>query len=140
MTKAERERFDRLVDQVVRQLPPAVRDLFADVGMLVDDRPSRKLLLELGLDPNDELLCGLYSGTPLIHRSVGDEAHLPESIHIFREGILEHAGGWSRHRDDDGLTIGGEEAISKEIRITILHELGHHFGLDEEDLERMGYD
>ncbi|MCI0363047.1 MAG: metallopeptidase family protein [Phycisphaerales bacterium] len=140
MNKVQRERFDQLLDRVLDQLPSSIANLFTDVRMVVDDRPSRKLLQELGLDPNDDTLCGLYSGTPLIQRSVSDEARLPESIHIFREGILEHAGGWVSHHDDEGQIVGGEDAVAHEIRITILHELGHHFGLDEQDLERMGYD
>jgi predicted Zn-dependent protease with MMP-like domain len=59
-------------------------------------------------------------------------------VHIFREGIIDMAGGWEEGEDEHGA-YGGEERIREEIRITILHELGHHFGLDEDDLERLGY-
>ena len=64
-------------------------------------------------------------------------------IHIFREGIIACAGGWTpwQASSPDGGTLegGGEEVVRDEIRITLLHELGHHFGLDEDDLDELGY-
>ena len=78
------------------------------------------------------------AGIPLTERSVNDSGVLPEVIHLFREGIVDEAGGWDEDEDDDG-PFGGEEAVRREIRITLLHEIGHHFGLDEDDLERLGY-
>lgn len=147
MNQVERDRFDLLLDKVLRDLPASVRDLFDDAPLIIEDHPTRDMLEEFDLDPDDDTLCGLYSGTPLIDRSVEGGPTTPDHIYIFREGIIEHAGGWVQQseramQDADGNTIpeGGEEAIVREIRITILHELGHHFGLDEEDLIRMGYD
>jgi predicted Zn-dependent protease with MMP-like domain len=93
----------------------------------------------MGIDPEDRAaLCGLHSGIPLTERSV-EHGGLPEVITLFREGILEEAGGWEEWTDDDGTELGGRERILREIRITLLHEIGHHFGLDEDDLERLGY-
>jgi hypothetical protein len=70
------------------------------------------------------------------------EVDLP-MIHIFREGIIACAGGWSPWRvsspDGEILEGGGEDLVREEIRITLLHEIGHHFGLDEDDLDRLGY-
>jgi len=139
MTKGEQDKFDRLIDKVLRELPLAVRELFDEAPIIIEDRPSKDLLEELELDPDDDTLCGLYTGTPMVERSVDDSPRSPDCIHIFREGILQQAGGWEPD-EVDGEPIGGEDAITREIRITILHELGHHFGLDEEDLERMGYE
>jgi predicted Zn-dependent protease with MMP-like domain len=139
MTKGEQDKFDRLIDKVLRELPLAVRELFDEAPIIIEDRPSKDLLEELELDPDDDTLCGLYTGTPMVERSVDDSPRSPDCIHIFREGILQQAGGWEPD-EEDGEPIGGEDAITHEIRITILHELGHHFGLDEEDLERMGYE
>jgi predicted Zn-dependent protease with MMP-like domain len=64
---------------------------------------------------------------------------MPEVITLFREGILDEAGGWDEWTDEDGSELGGAARIRREIRVTLLHEIGHHFGLGEEDLERLGY-
>lgn len=150
MNKAERDRFDRLVDRVLHELPASVRDLFDDAPLIIEDRPTRDMLEEFDLDPDDDTLCGLYSGTPMTERSFEGGPNEPDHIHIFREGIIEQAGGWepdpdsAEHKADGHVNPesipGGEEAIAREIRITILHELGHHFGLDEHDLLNLGYD
>ncbi len=141
MSRAERERFDALLEEVLRTLPPRLHELLEEAPLIVEDRPSAKMRQELGMDDDDDyLLCGLHSGTPLTERSHGEGADLPETIHIFREGIIDHAGGWERYQDDDGQWWGGGERIRQEIRITILHEIGHHFGLDEDDLAELGYE
>jgi predicted Zn-dependent protease with MMP-like domain len=139
MNQDERDRFDRLLDQVLRDLPLPVRELFDEAPIIIEDRPSGDLLEELDLNPDDDTLCGLYTGTPMIERSVEDVPRSPDCIHIFREGVVQQAGGWEAHQEQGDEAVGGEGAIAREIRITILHELGHHFGLDEDDLERMGY-
>jgi predicted Zn-dependent protease with MMP-like domain len=140
MRRSERDRFDALLEQVIDELPQRIRDLMEEAPVIVDDRPSKQLAEELGLDPNEENLCGLHSGTALTERSVAHGHDLPETIHIFREGVLEEAGGWEPWQDEDGQTWGGEDAVKQEIRITLLHEIGHHFGLDENDLAKLGYD
>lgn len=140
MKRTERDRFDRLLEAVLDSLPSRIRAFLEEAPLIVDDRPSKELAEELELDPDEENLCGLHSGTPLTHRSVEQGADLPETIHIFREGIIDEAGGWESWRDDAGQEWGGEGRVAEEIRITVLHEIGHHFGLDEEDLEELGYD
>jgi predicted Zn-dependent protease with MMP-like domain len=140
MTDAERQRFDALFEQVMRQLPMSVRELFDDAPLILEDRPTRTILIEFGLDPSDDTLCGLYSGTPMTDRSVEGGPFSPDHIYIFREGVVQQAGGWDPCIDEHGHSIGGDDEIAEEIRITVLHELGHHFGLDEEDLLKMGYD
>ena len=140
MKRLERDRFDELLEGVLAQLPRKIRALLDEAPLIVDDAPSPELLAELGIDLNEENLCGLHSGTPLTHRSVNDGHDMPETIHIFREGVIDEAGGWELWLDDDGEAWGGESQIAEEIRITLLHEIGHHFGLDEDDLARLGYD
>jgi predicted Zn-dependent protease with MMP-like domain len=152
MTAAERERFDALMQDAIDEMPPKLHQLIDEVPIVVLDRPTPKMIKQLIADgtllPEDESsaaaeLCGLHSGVAITDRSiddpggwgsVGDESFGPESIHIFREGIVNLATddvGWSaEHAEDD---------IYEEIRITILHEIGHHFGLDEDDLEELGY-
>lgn len=138
MRRRERERFDTIFEDVLARLPTEVHTLLDECPLVVEDRPSPALLAELGIaDDDEELLCGLHTGIPLTERSV-ERAELGDVIHIFREGIIEMAGGWEEGEDEEG-PFGGESRIREEIRITILHEVGHHFGLDEEDLERLGY-
>ena len=133
MDKARREFFDRIVERQVAELPYTIQLLLQETPLLVEDHPSPRLLEELGLRPeqSDEL-CGVYSGIGLTDRSHEDSMVEPETITIFREGLLalvEAAG------DPESV----ERRLEQEIRITILHEVGHHFGLDEDDLEALGY-
>jgi predicted Zn-dependent protease with MMP-like domain len=110
-------------------LPDELRSLLEETPVIVEDAPDPHLLAEMGLDPDEDVLCGLHTGVPLTERSA-DDAAMPDVIHLFREGIIDEAGG----RGAD------ESAIQREIRTTLLHEIGHHFGLDEDDLLALGYD
>ncbi len=141
MKKDERERFDALLGDVLHELPPRLHTLLEESPLIVEDYPSRELLEELGMDPESERssLCGLHSGTPLTERSYLHDADMPETIHLFREGIVSQAGGWETWEDEEGTGWGGEKKVREEIRITLLHEIGHHFGLEEDDLEELGY-
>lgn len=131
MTDRQRERFDAIFEDVIDALPPHVRERLEEVPVVVEDRPSRELLRSMDL-PEDELLCGLHTGVALTERSVEHSGVLPDEIRLFREGIVDLAGGWRQPH--------AEQEIYEEIRITLLHEIGHHFGLDEDDLEDLGYD
>ena len=131
MNRAERDRFDALLEEVIDALPDDLRAKLEEVPLIVEDHPSPAVLREMGLPP-DEMLCGLHSGVPLTERSVEHSGHLPENIHIYREGIIDLAGGWQQQDADD--------AVFDEIWITVLHEMGHHFGLDEENLRELGYE
>lgn len=135
MTERERERFDALMDDVVGALPPKIASLLDEIAVVVLDEPDAGMLRDLGIEPGDEEaldeLCGLHTGTALTERSVQD-TDLPTQIHVFRRGIVALAGGWEDANADD--------RVYEEIRITLLHEIGHHFGLSEEDLERLGFD
>jgi predicted Zn-dependent protease with MMP-like domain len=83
-----------------------------------------------GVEYLDEL-CGLYTGIPLGERSILHSGMLPDVVTIYREGIL------SASADEQGRIR--PDTLRKQIRITILHELGHHHGLTEEDLDRLGF-
>ncbi len=136
ITRRERSRFDELMERAVEELPPPLRQLLEEVPVIVIDRPSSAMLRSLGLDAASEddamSLCGLHTGRSITERSVVDDAVIPEDIHLFREGILDLAGGFEQP--------GGDDLVYEQIRITLLHEIGHHFGLGEDDLERLGYD
>ncbi len=130
MNAGQRRRFDVLLEEVLAGMPDQVHELLEEVPLLVEDHPSDDVLEQMGIAFREDL-CGLHDGIALTERSVEHDAHLPHTISIYREGIIslsiEEAGGWS------------DEEIAHQIQVTILHEIGHHFGLDEDDLERLGY-
>jgi predicted Zn-dependent protease with MMP-like domain len=110
-----RKRFEKLVEQALERLPRRFRQKLSNVAVLIEDYPPREFERE-----DEELLTGLYVGTPLTERSVA-EAHPPDCVYIFQRNIEE--------------LCETDEEIRKEVRLTVLHELGHHFGLSEEELE-----
>jgi len=133
-TPAQRERFDRLFEAVLAELPERIAQVLEEVPVHLDDAPDRAVLREFGLHERDvhdaaDQWCGLHTGVMLTERSIDDHPTLPDHINLYRQGIARAAGGW--HADD--------ETIRREIQITLLHEIGHHFGLDEDDLDRLGY-
>ncbi|MBI1189850.1 MAG: hypothetical protein GC200_04105 [Tepidisphaera sp.] len=130
MTDDQRNIFDELVERTIDDLPPALRRMLDEVPVVVDDAPEQALLDELGETGEDDLL-GLHTGVPITERSI-DSEDAPSEIRLFRRAIVDHAGGWDQP--------GAPERIAEEIRITLLHELGHQFGLDEDDLEELGYE
>jgi len=136
--REDRDRFDRLLERVIEELPPSIRGLLDEAPVYVEDVPPETVMKEFGVeDPAD--LCGLHSGVPLTERSVSDPGGHLETISLFRLGIIEAAGGWRRWKDETGEVWGGIDRVREEIRVTLLHEIGHHFGLDEDDLDRLGY-
>jgi len=136
MTPEERARFDELMDEAVGSLPDIIHEWLEEIPVVVLDRATPEILRDMGLDENDpeiaRELCGLHTGIALTERSVEHTAELPTEIHIFREGVVAHAGGWAQANADD--------VVFEEIWITLLHEIGHHFGLDEEDLASLGFE
>jgi predicted Zn-dependent protease with MMP-like domain len=117
--------FRRLVEAAIERLPQRWRQaLEEDVPVSVTDRPTREQLRSLEI-PEDELLLGLYEGVALPDRSADMPAMVPDRIWLFRQDIEDFA------EDADDL--------AEQVRVTLLHELGHYFGLDEDDLAELGY-
>ncbi|HLI28199.1 MAG TPA: metallopeptidase family protein [Chloroflexota bacterium] len=112
-------RFERLVREALRELPPAFARRLDNVAILIADRPSPEQLRALGLGPG-ETLFGLYEGTPLAERGTGYHLALPDRITIFREPIVE--------------ACRSSREIKEEVRLTVIHELGHYFGLSDAEL------
>ena len=122
--------FDRHFDDVVADLPEQVHRLLDDVAMYVEDYPSADVMRRTGVRQRNHL-CGLYTGIPLTSRSVEHSGVLSDAVHIYREGIISLA-----TRRDGSID---ENELRKQIRITVLHELGHNHGLGEDDLRELGY-
>lgn len=121
VSKAE---FNALVEQALSELPPPFDQYIEEVAIEVREKPSRSMLKDLEME-EDELLLGLYHGRPRTDRHVEDGPALPDVIFIFQEDV-ELA---SDSRDD----------LIEQVRTTVLHEIGHHFGMSEEHLDDLGY-
>jgi len=115
-----RAEFERLVADALASIPRRFRDAMANLAIVVEDEPARELLEEMEIEPPDTLL-GLYQGTPLTERSWDYGNALPDRILIF-QGPHERGA-----EDDDDLVV----AIGE----TLIHEIGHYFGLSEEEIE-----
>lgn len=116
----EPETFEALVRQAIDGLPSEYHDLLTNVAIVVEETPSRDVLDELGLESEDDLL-GLYSGTSLEDESFFSAGgQLPARISIYRRPILR-------------LCRSAKEVVN-EVRDTVVHEIGHHFGLDDDEM------
>ena len=112
-------------------MPATVRRLLEEIPLHVEDYPSAQVMRDTGASSRDEL-CGLYTGVPLPDRSVQQSGQLPDVITIYREGIRAAAA--------DARGQVAPVALKEEIRKTILHELAHYHGMDEDELTDLGYD
>ncbi len=125
-----RQLFDSQLEQVLPDLPQQVRVFMDDVPLVVEDYPSPAIMRRMRVRHRSHL-CGLYTGIPLIKRSVDHSGVPSDVIHIYRLGIM------SQSRGADGRL--DEAELRNQIRRTILHEYGHHVGLTERDLRGLGY-
>jgi predicted Zn-dependent protease with MMP-like domain len=107
--------FEEHVQAALDSLPPKLAAALENVAVVV-----------LEEHPEDPDLFGLYEGTPLPERGVGTAGRLPDRIAIYRRPLEE--------------SFGDPAELEEEIRITVLHELAHYFGLDEDRLEELGYE
>lgn len=127
MLRVPPARFERLVARALDRLPPEFRAHLENVSVEIAEEPDAALLESMEMDPDDpeDTLFGLYEGTPLTER-FHDDVLLPDRVVIFRRPLLE----WCETEDE----------VIEEVRVTVLHEIGHFFGMDEERLEELGYD
>ncbi|HNQ23653.1 MAG TPA: metallopeptidase family protein [Phycisphaerae bacterium] len=121
LTEAE---FAALVEQALAGIPKSFAPYLKDVVVDVEPLPDRRTCLRMGLRDRRALL-GLYHGVPLPDRSVEHSGRLPDRITIYQRNIERVC-----RTPDDVVT---------QVRKTVLHEVGHHFGLDEHDLDELGY-
>lgn len=120
-----RQEFRHLVAQTIASLPPRVAQRLANVEIVVKVRPSTEELTMIGLNPATTLF-GLYTGVPLTKRNSSYGMVLPDKITLYQRSI------------EEGCRT--QEEIQAQIRTTLLHEIGHHFGLSEDELEKAGYE
>jgi predicted Zn-dependent protease with MMP-like domain len=126
-------RFQDLVDEAVASLPADLAGRLDNVDVVVADAPTPRLLREMGVGPGGTLL-GVYRGVPQTRRTHAYGAVVPDQIVIFRRPVLAAA---RQAAEADGTDLA--EAVREQVRRTVLHEIGHHFGLGEADLRGLGY-
>jgi predicted Zn-dependent protease with MMP-like domain len=125
MAHLSRKRFEQLVAEALKGIPAELRKALDNIEVAIDDWPSEAQLADAGVD-EDDLLFGFYHGTPLPQRSPMEPYSLPDLITIF-QGPLEEA-------------CETEDELRDEIRRTVVHEIAHYFGFDEDRLAELGYD
>jgi len=118
------EEFEEVVDEAIQSIPEGFHQYLEDIAVDVEEMPDQATCDEVGLRGPRSLL-GLYRGTPLTRRHVEATYRYPERIVIYQRNI-ERICKTRRHMID-------------QIRRTVLHEIGHHFGLDERQLRELGY-
>ena len=117
-----RERFEKLVEEALKEIPRRFRKAMHNVAVVVEDEPSPEVLAEMEIEPGDSLF-GLYHGTPLTERSWGYGNNLPDRISIYQKPTEEAC------EDDDEI----RDCVAE----TVIHEFGHYFGLSEEEIEEI---
>ncbi|HEX2177888.1 MAG TPA: metallopeptidase family protein [Nocardioidaceae bacterium] len=116
MIEMSRQRFEELVAEALDTIPPELADLMDNVAIFVEDDAP----------PDDPRLLGLYEGTPLTERdSWYGAGTLPDRISVYRNPTLAAC-------DSDADVV-------DEVRITVVHEIAHHFGIDDDRLHELGY-
>jgi predicted Zn-dependent protease with MMP-like domain len=117
-----RERFTKLVEDALKEIPKRFRREMRNVAVVVEDEPSQELLDEMEIEPGDTLF-GLYQGTPLTERSWAHGNTLPDRISIYQKPTEEAC-----ETDDD---------VRDCVAETVIHEFGHYFGMSEEEIEEI---
>ncbi len=117
------DEIEAIARAVLERLPAPFADSLGDVVLLVQDFADDEVLREMGIDDPFEL-SGLYVGIPLTERSVEQSGTLPERIFLYRRAILDE---WA----------GGGETLEHLVAHVLIHEVGHHFGLSDDDIHAL---
>ena len=121
----DKNELKKEVAHVLDKLPRQFRKQLRNVEVVIEEKPGEKLFLEAGLDPEQDTLYGLYQGIPLPDRSSLYPPILPDKITIFSEPLL---------RD-----FPDPDELREQIRTTVLHEIAHYFGFDDDEIDKLGY-
>ncbi|MGW8380462.1 metallopeptidase family protein [Streptomyces sp. ODS28] len=119
MLEMTREEFEELVAQALDRIPPELTRLMDNVAVFVEDEPPA----------DDPELLGLYEGTPLTERGEWYAGVLPDRITVYRGPTLRMVAA-------EG---GDRELVVREVEVTVVHEIAHHFGIDDARLHALGY-
>lgn len=122
--KMSAKAFDRAVARAVDRIPAEIRDLMDNVVVAVRKRPTQEMLEATGMTATEPPL-GLYWGESLLDRSSFSPVQYPDTIFIFQEPLEEMCGTLAE--------------LEREIEITVVHEVAHFLGIDEERLTELGY-
>jgi predicted Zn-dependent protease with MMP-like domain len=106
-----------------RRLPQQFRSLCDNVVIRVEDFPAEDVVKEMGLESPFDLL-GLFQGVSIDRRSVMDPSGMPNLVHLYRRPLLDY---WAEH----------EETLGHLVAHVLVHEIGHHFGLSDADMEQI---
>lgn len=117
------EKFEQLVAEALDELPPFFQARLQNIEVLVSDEPTEDELADAGLD-SDELLLGLYYGIPLTERTGDYGMVLPDTITLYRLSFAEICDSW--------------DEVVAEVKHTVIHEMAHHFGIDDDRLVALG--
>ena len=120
----DRDAFEKLISDMIRDLPEEFRSKLKNVAIIVQDYPSEELLDQVGV-PSGDTLFGLYEGVPLTKRGFFEAPLNPDRILIFQRAIEDECDS--------------PEEIKDELKITLVHEIAHFFGMDDDYLEEIGY-
>ena len=120
----DRRHFEQLVEESLERIPAPLRQAMNNLAIVIEDWPAPDLMAEIYGDPQTYVY-GLFSGTPLTERHVEDSGDLPSVICIYQEAL---------EADFDDPT-----ELRQEITITLVHEIAHFMGLDEDEIESLGY-
>jgi predicted Zn-dependent protease with MMP-like domain len=115
----QREHFVKVVEETLDSLPHEFRIRIRNVAVLVEDLPRNQRSLKPG--QQGRLLLGVFDGVPTTKKSIFDLPSGPDHIVLYQKNIE--------------AVCSGEAEVREQIRLTVIHELGHYFGLDEEQLK-----
>jgi predicted Zn-dependent protease with MMP-like domain len=125
LVTVDKDAIRQEVARVLDKLPRQFRKRLENVEVVIEDWPSKDLLLDVGLDPRHDSLYGLYQGVPLPDRSSTYPPILPDKISIFSGPLLED--------------FSDPDELREQIRTTLLHEIAHYFGFDDDEIDKLGY-
>jgi predicted Zn-dependent protease with MMP-like domain len=123
--KLSDKEFDRIVKRAIRRIPREIRQHLDNILISVQKRPSAKTLKEMGV-PADEPLLGLFTGVSQTERSLIEPPLFPDTIFLFQQPLEEMC-----HT---------AEELEEQIEITMVHEIAHALGINEDRLAELGYD
>ena len=115
--------FETIADAAYRRLPQRFRALTKELLIRIEDFPTDEVLDSLDIESPFDLL-GLYSGVDLARKSVMDVSSMPDMVFLYRRPILDY---WAEH----------EEALGRIIAHVLIHEIGHHYGVSDADMEHI---